>query len=124
MYTESFNVETGEYYTEPPNKHVDPGLRYKIGCIDETGTYIITYTISGTVNSNDHLFYQLTVNDVTDSKSLIKHYYTSTRPETISFTYIRAFTSGDEVMIQVWDDTNDGRILTTENININVHGVG
>jgi hypothetical protein len=77
-----------------------------------------------TVNANDELQFRMTVNNVVEPKSLMRQQFSNGNYQAISYSFLRDFTTGDNIRFEVRDITASNKILTTDNKNIVVLRVG
>lgn len=91
---------------------------------NQSGIYSVTLSFSSALNANGELQFRVVVNGIAESKSFIRNQVTNGNYVSSSYSFLRNFTAGDTVRVEVKTPTSSGKTLITDNRNVLVSRVG
>jgi hypothetical protein len=91
---------------------------------NKSGTYVITYSITSTINANQEVQFQILKNNVAEPKSYSRNTFTTNNYQQISYSFFEALVVGDNITMQVRNPGSAGKVLTTDNRNLVIFKVG
>lgn len=92
--------------------------------VNQSGTYVISYYVSGSVNGADDISMRISVNNVSIAKSVSTIRYANGVSNVASWSMLYKFNVNDVITMQVSDLSSNNKIFTSNNKNIIMYRIG